>query len=70
MKFSQAVKTCFKKKYFTISGRASRSEFWWFQVFIWGSILLMVVSALLIGATGASEGPMMVVVVAILRLLS
>lgn len=32
MDFITAVKTCFKK-YFTFSGRARRSEFWWFVLF-------------------------------------
>ena len=29
MSFGAALKTCFKDKFFTFSGRASRSEFWW-----------------------------------------
>lgn len=33
MKFSDAVRTCFSK-YATFSGRASRSEYWWFFLFI------------------------------------
>jgi uncharacterized membrane protein YhaH (DUF805 family) len=33
--FSDAVKICLTKKYATMSGRASRAEFWWFQLFIW-----------------------------------
>ena len=32
MNFPTAVKTCFQK-YFTFSGRASRSEYWWFNLF-------------------------------------
>lgn len=32
MTFGQSVKTCFGK-YATFSGRASRSEFWWFWLF-------------------------------------
>lgn len=32
MGFGQAVRTCFSK-YATFEGRASRSEFWWFQLF-------------------------------------
>ena len=32
--FSQAVKTCLSEKYFDFSGRARRSEFWWFQLFL------------------------------------
>lgn len=33
MKFWTAVKTCFKK-YFDFSGRAQRSEYWWFYLFL------------------------------------
>ena len=32
MGFGEAVKTCFSK-YVTFSGRATRSEFWWFYLF-------------------------------------
>ncbi len=32
MNFTDAVKTCFQK-YATFSGRATRSEFWWFALF-------------------------------------
>lgn len=31
MNFIESVSTCFKKT-FTIKGRASRSEYWWFQL--------------------------------------
>ena len=33
MDFKQAVETCLRKKYGEFSGRASRSEFWWFSLF-------------------------------------
>lgn len=33
MGFLEAVKTCFGK-YATFEGRATRSEFWWFQLFL------------------------------------
>ncbi len=33
MGFKEAVKTCFAK-YADFSGRASRSEFWWFNLFV------------------------------------
>ena len=33
MTFGQAVSTCFSK-YATFSGRASRSEYWWWQLFV------------------------------------
>lgn len=34
MTFQEAVHTCLTKKYASKVGRASRSEFWWFQLFI------------------------------------
>ena len=34
MTFSESVKTCLGQKYACFSGRASRSEYWWFQLFI------------------------------------
>ena len=39
MTFGQSIKTCFSK-YVTFSGRASRSEYWWFALlsFIVGCI--------------------------------
>ena len=32
MTFGQSIKTCFSK-FVTYEGRASRSEYWWFQLF-------------------------------------
>lgn len=44
MSFIEAVKTCLVEKYCTFSGRATRSEFWWFHLFtsllIFGSFFL------------------------------
>ncbi len=34
MTFKKSLETCLKYKYATMSGRASRAEFWWFQLFI------------------------------------
>ena len=51
MTFSQSVRTCLRDKYITFSGRASRSEFWWFNLFYWlvlivlGGIILALISA-------------------------
>ena len=42
MSFTESVKTCFRKT-FSYSGRATRAEYWWFQLFIW------VVSAAIVG---------------------
>ncbi len=43
MSFSQAITVCFSK-YATFSGRARRSEFWWFYLFTvlmsWGAALV------------------------------
>ena len=33
MTFSESVSTCLKK-YFVFEGRASRSEYWWFQLIV------------------------------------
>ena len=47
MSFGQAISTCFKK-YVTFSGRASRSEFWWFFLFVYvvGAVLYFIDSAM------------------------
>ena len=34
MGFKEAIETCLKRKYATFSGRASRSEYWWFTLFV------------------------------------
>jgi len=43
MNFGQAISTCMGK-YGTFSGRASRSEYWWFNLFallmVWGATLV------------------------------
>ena len=33
MNFVQSIQTCYKK-FFDFSGRASKSEYWWFQLYI------------------------------------
>ena len=39
MTFSESVSTCLKK-YFVFEGRASRSEYWWFQLIVSPSYLI------------------------------
>ena len=39
MTFSESVTTCLKK-YFVFEGRASRSEYWWFQLIVTPSYLI------------------------------
>lgn len=34
MTFTESVRSCLLTKPFTLSGRASRSEYWWFNLFI------------------------------------
>ena len=43
MTFGESVSTCLKK-YFVIQGRASLSEFWWFQLIWIVSYLAMILS--------------------------
>ena len=40
MTFGESLSTCFKK-YFVIQGRASKSEFWWFQLLWSASFFIM-----------------------------
>lgn len=48
--FSQSVSTCLSK-YVTFSGRARRSEYWWFVLFVViGSLLLSIVDGILFGS--------------------
>lgn len=41
MNFMQSISTCFGK-YATFSGRAQRSEFWWFALFLFGVTLILI----------------------------
>lgn len=49
MTFTDAIKTCFNK-YANFSGRATRSEYWWFQLFF-----ILVYMALAILSSAISE---------------
>jgi|TARA_B110000503_G_scaffold75623_2_gene116764 uncharacterized membrane protein YhaH (DUF805 family) len=52
MNFGESISTCFGK-YFSFNGRASRSEFWWFQLFA----ILLNWGAMIAGAAGGgTEG--------------
>ncbi|MGV2981217.1 DUF805 domain-containing protein [Camelimonas sp. ID_303_24] len=50
MGFGDAIRTVLKEKYATFSGRASRSEYWWFQLFYW---LAFTAIAIVFGGLGA-----------------
>ena len=48
MEFNEAYKTCLIKKYATFSGRAPRSEYWYFVLFLLlASILTTIMDAML-----------------------
>ncbi len=56
MDFVTAVKTCFSK-YATFAGRAPRSEFWWYVLFVWvTSIVLSIVDSTLFGTVVMMPG--------------
>ncbi|MCV9946263.1 MULTISPECIES: DUF805 domain-containing protein [unclassified Rhizobium] len=41
MGFTEAVRTVLKQKYATFSGRASRSEYWWFMLFYFLAMVVL-----------------------------
>ena len=47
MGFKDAVRTCIREKYFTLSGRATRSEYWWFILFQWSVLIALFLVMLL-----------------------
>ncbi len=56
MSFTEAIKTCFSK-YVTFSGRARRSEFWWWALFIIvATIVLTILDISLFGSTTSGPG--------------
>jgi len=50
MDFTEAVRTVLTKKYATFSGRASRSEYWWFQLFYWILVTTVGLPSIIIAA--------------------
>jgi uncharacterized membrane protein YhaH (DUF805 family) len=59
MGFGGAIKTCFSK-YVTFSGRARRSEFWWFVLFLVIAGIIMRVLDMVLGTRidmGQGPGP-------------
>ena len=61
MDFQTSIKTCFKK-YADFSGRASRSEFWWFELFLLiASIVAMIIDVMMLGYTFEDDGPIQII---------
>ena len=57
MDFGKSIKTCFSK-YAVFSGRASRSEFWWFALFgLIGGIVTAVIDVMILGYSSEASGP-------------
>lgn len=57
MNFQTSIKTCFSK-YATFSGRASRSEFWFFFLFsVLGGIIAMIIDSMILGYSAEDDGP-------------
>ena len=54
MKPSVAIDICFQEKYFTFSGRATRSEFWFF--FIFASFLSSIINSVLLFVSNFFSG--------------
>jgi len=53
MNFQTAVRTCLLEKYVTFSGRARRSEFWWFALF---NLIGNAVFGIIDGSMGSGMG--------------
>ena len=57
MDFATSIKTCFNK-YAVFSGRASRSELWWFVLFCFiGGIVTSIVDVMVLGYSSENYGP-------------
>lgn len=55
MTFGDAVRTCLQQKYVTFQGRAARSEYWWFMLFVYGVSILLAGLALGMGGVQGFE---------------
>ncbi|MBP3224007.1 MAG: DUF805 domain-containing protein [Campylobacter sp.] len=51
MSFGEAISVCLKQKYATFSGRASRSEYWWFYLF---TVLVSIVTSVIDNILGTN----------------
>ena len=61
MDFGTSIKTCFSK-YADFSGRASRSEFWWFVLFgVIGGIVTVVIDVMILGYSTEVYGPINII---------
>lgn len=63
MTFTESVRICLTKKYFTMKGRASQSEYWWFQLFYF---LCIIIACTFAGISGEAAGIALCIVLVIL----
>ena len=57
MNFQTSIKTCFSK-YAVFSGRASRSEFWFFVLFgLLGGVISAIIDTMILGYSAEVNGP-------------
>jgi len=67
MGFTEAVRTVLTQKYATFSGRASRSECWWFQLFYWLVLIgLGILAALAAGSDGQDEPSSLLIAIGVI----
>ena len=59
MDWKTALHICLREKYADVNGRAPRSEFWWFVLFIFVvSIVLSLIDAMLFAPVAGTSGPL------------
>ncbi|MBV7407619.1 DUF805 domain-containing protein [Maritimibacter sp. DP1N21-5] len=59
MDWKTALHTCLREKYADVNGRAQRSEFWWFVLFIFlGSLVASALDAMLFAPVAGTTGPL------------
>jgi uncharacterized membrane protein YhaH (DUF805 family) len=54
MGFTEAIRTCMREKYATFSGRAARSEYWYFTLFY---LLVLIGMGVILGGLGSVTSP-------------
>ncbi len=58
MTFNQSIRTCFRK-YVDFTGRAARSEYWWFTLFlILGNLAATIIDTAKFGVPAEQYGPL------------
>ena len=74
MTFSESVRTCLREKFATFSGRASRSEYWWFVLAFFLTLLVFVfvlggLAVAIIAASGGGFGAGTIILIVIATIM-